>query len=83
MFDIYRTRQLPQAAFLAASGSKFLRVETTGSKYCDLVFEDKDGSVERLADTYFKGASCPALKFYRALTELRIVITHATGVSRG
>jgi len=83
MFNTYRTRQLPQAAFLAASGAKFLRVENTGYKYRDLVFEDNDGSVERLADAYFKGASCPALKFYRALTELRIAITHATGVSRG
>ena len=83
MLDTYRTRQLPQAAFLLASGAKFLRVENTTCKYSDLVFEDKDGSVERLAGAFFQDAACPALRFYRALTELRIAIKQATGVSRG
>jgi hypothetical protein len=83
MLDTYRTRQLPQAAFLLASGVRFLRVENTQCKYCDLVFEDRDASVERLADTYFQGAACSALRFYRALTELRIAIKEATGVRRG
>jgi hypothetical protein len=83
MLDTYRTRQLPQAAFLLASGARFLRVENTTVKYCDLIFEDKDGSVAQLAGTYFQGANCSALKFYHGLVELRVAIRQATGVSRG
>jgi hypothetical protein len=90
MLDSYRTRQLPQAAFLLASGATFERCEqTTNTKFVDLVFHDPDGSVERLAETYFQGAPCSALKFYRALTELRRAISETNGtlydkwVSRG
>ena len=82
----YRTRQLPQAAFLVAHGYKFLRCEPTIGKFVHLIFEDADGSVARFADSYWDGALCSALAFYRAMTELRkaIAATNGTqGVRRG
>lgn len=79
MLETYRTRQLPQAAYLVACGAKFLRVEPTAGRFCDLVFEDPDGRVEALAEGYYQGGTCSGLKFYRALTEIRIAIQQATG----
>jgi len=80
MLDFYRTRQLPQAAFLLSSGATFVRCEqTSNTRYVDLVFSDPDGTIERLAETYFQGAPCSALKFYRALTELRRAISETNG----
>jgi hypothetical protein len=81
MLDVYRTRQLPQAAFLLASGAKFLRCEPTKGRFCDLVFSDPDGKVARLAEAYWDDAPCAALSFYRALTEMRRAIAEATGTT--
>ena len=80
MLDIFRTRQLHQAAFLVASGAKFLRCDRDpNGSVVDIVFCDPDGSVEQLAENYFRDGQCSALKFSRALTELRKAIAEANG----
>jgi hypothetical protein len=79
MYDVYRTRLLPQAAFLAAQGATFLRCEPSSGRFSDLLFADPDGTVEQLAESYFHDAPCSALRFYRAITEIRIAIQKANG----
>ena len=89
MLDIYLTRQLPQAAYLLASGATFLRCDRSGGRFVDLVFSDPDGSASRLAAEFYEGGTCQGLKYYKAPTELRHAIQEATGtlwgkgVSRG
>jgi hypothetical protein len=80
MLDIFRTRQLHQAAFLMASGAKFLRCDPNPSgNVVDLIFADPTGTIARLAEEYFRDGKCSALKFSKALTELRVAIAEANG----
>jgi hypothetical protein len=82
MVTEYRTTYLPKAAFLVALGVPLIVCERTDPRTAEFVFNDASGKVEQLSRQYYNGASCPALKYYRALTQLRGEINKALGTLR-
>jgi hypothetical protein len=79
----YRSGNLQVCAFLVASGAVLDRCELTRPNRCEFFFGDEDGYIAKLADTYFEGAKCSAIDYYRALLDLRTRINRTLGVSRG
>jgi hypothetical protein len=74
--EIYRTRNLQVSAFIVARGTRLLRCEQTGPQQCDFLFSDPDGSIAALVETYWSGATCKAIGFYRALLDLKNTVYH-------
>jgi len=82
MVTQYRTTYLPEAAFLVAVGVPLAICEKSDARTVEFLFDDESGKVEELARNYYCNVPCPALKFYRALTELRHEINKVLGTLR-
>ncbi len=70
----FRSDQLQVCAFLVASGATLKSCEQNGRNHCEFLFHDPDGEIEQLASRYYKGETCQAIRFYRALLELKSTI---------
>ena len=54
---------------------KHFEATTKGGKHVEFIFvEDERGTIRDAVATYYRGASCGALDFYRHLTELKHIL---------
>ena len=82
--ELYRTKDLPEAAFLYASGQKLIKADFIDSK-CWFFFSNKEGCEQLVTSFWMKKAGVDALTYSEALSTLKNILysRERVGVENG